>query len=321
MEASPTANFLLFDGNKAFDHAVRQMDVGPRIPGSDASRNITNYILETLEDWDGEIQEFEYEGVECQNVLASRGENLKILLGAHYDCRRVADRYSVDADPVPGANDGASGVAVLLELGRVIKEHGINNTGLVFFDAEDQGRLEGWDWIVGSRKFVEMNNDWITNISAFVLVDMVGEAEGQEFPRERNSHPGLTDQIWACAAKAGYGDIFVNETGYSILDDHIPFIEAGIPSCDIIDFDYPWWHTLEDTIDKISAESLETVGRTLELWLLNSSVSELPTSLLPNPTGLVQGIPISFAGIVISQVVKRVKQRENRRKHQGKAII
>ena len=99
-----------------------------------------------------------------------------------------------------------------------------------------------------------------------VILDMIGDSDLNIY-REQGSDPVLTDQIWQSAADLGYSDYFINKTKFSILDDHFPFLEAGIPAVDIIDFDYPWWHTTEDTADKVSPQSLEIVGKTILHWL------------------------------------------------------
>ncbi len=187
------------------------------------------------------------------------------MLGAHYDTRFFADHdpdESKRKQPVPGANDGASGVAVLLELARTLPPE-IDSTWLVFFDAEDNGRIEGWDWILGSRAFAE-EMDFTPN--AVVIVDMIGDADLNIY-FEKNSNEQIRAEIWKKANELGYPQ-FINEEKYSILDDHTPFLEMGIPAVDVIDFDYPYWHTTEDTLDKVSAESLEAVGNTLWHWVV-----------------------------------------------------
>jgi Zn-dependent M28 family amino/carboxypeptidase len=168
------------------------------------------------------------------------------------------------SSPVPGANDGASGVAVLLELARTLPPLDDQQIWLVFFDLEDQGRINGWEWIIGSRAFVQNLSEKPDRV---VILDMIGDADLQIY-REWGSDPTITDAIWETASRLGYGDAFVNEVKYSILDDHVPFIDAGIPAVDIIDFDYPYWHTLEDTADKVSPRSLEIIGLTITAWLL-----------------------------------------------------
>jgi Zn-dependent M28 family amino/carboxypeptidase len=169
-------------------------------------------------------------------------------------------------EPVPGANDGASGVAVLLELSRVLPQD-IVPTWLVFFDAEDNGRIQGWDWILGSRAFVM---DLDAHPNAVVIVDMIGDADLNIY-KERNSNQDIVNEIWAVAAKLGYEQVFIPELKYSMIDDHTPFLDAGISAIDIIDFDYPYWHTTHDTVDKVSAESLSIVGSTLQEWIARRS--------------------------------------------------
>jgi Zn-dependent M28 family amino/carboxypeptidase len=217
--------------------------------------------------WETRVQSAQMLGHTVENVIAYRGdEPPRVILGAHYDTRLHADQDPDPAkqqDPVPGANDGASGVAVLLELARVLPEDG-GPVWLVFFDAEDNGRIEGWDWILGSQAFVA---ELEFQPEAAVIVDMIGDAD-QNIYIERNSNPELSEEIWEIAAELGYGRSFIPTPRHSILDDHTPFLQAGIPAVDIIDFDYPYWHTTEDTVDKVSAESLEAVGRTLQEWLV-----------------------------------------------------
>jgi Zn-dependent M28 family amino/carboxypeptidase len=138
---------------------------------------------------------------------------------------------------------------------------------LVFFDAEDNGRIEGWDWILGSRAFVD---ELDFRPEAVVIVDMIGDAD-QNIYIERNSSPNLVEEIWDIAAELGYEQFFISEPRHSMLDDHTPFLQAGIPAIDIIDFDYPYWHTTSDTVDKVSAQSLMVVGTTLQEWLIRRS--------------------------------------------------
>jgi Zn-dependent M28 family amino/carboxypeptidase len=166
----------------------------------------------------------------------------------------------------PPQTDSASGVAVLLELARSLPDDTVP-VWLVFFDAEDNGRIEGWDWILGSREFVKNN---VLQPRAVVIVDMIGDADLNIY-KERNSNPEITDEIWATAKRLGYESKFIPEYRHSMLDDHTPFLEAGITAVDIIDFDYPYWHTIADTPDKVSAESLQAVGDTLRAWVIQQS--------------------------------------------------
>jgi Zn-dependent M28 family amino/carboxypeptidase len=218
--------------------------------------------------WETSTQPVLMMGHPLTNVIAYKGsESPEFLLGAHYDSRMRADRDpdpSRRSQPVPGANDGASGVAVLLELARVLPEKLAQRAWIVFFDGEDNGDLPGWDWILGSRAFVaEMK----IAPQVVIVLDMVGDADLNIYI-ERSSDPSRVADIWASASALGYYQAFLPLPKYQMIDDHLPFIEQGIPAVLIIDFDYPYWHTTADTVDKISPESLQIVGRTLLNWLL-----------------------------------------------------
>lgn len=270
--SQPPAESILFDGQRAYADVQTQVTFGSRVPGSEGHAKIQEWMQEELEsaDWQVEIQTSEALGHPIENLVARRGvESPQIILGAHYDTRMFADNDPAPAqrtNVVPGANDGASGVAVLLELSRALPED-IVPVWLVFFDAEDNGRIEGWDWILGSREFVRNNP---IQPRAAIIVDMIGDADLNIY-KERNSNPNLTDEIWEVAKGLGYESKFIPEYKYSMLDDHTPFLEVSIPAVDIIDFDYPYWHTIEDTPDKVSAESLQVVGETLRVWIMQQS--------------------------------------------------
>jgi len=266
--SSPVEPPREFDPSSALSLVEDQMAFGPRYPGSAGHLAIQGWIESSLSDagWRVDRLDFTFDGTSLRNIvgdLESDGGGL-VILGAHYDTRPVADRDPSESGlPVPGANDGASGVAVLLELARVMPRMRLGcDVQLAFFDAEDSGRIAGWDWSLGSRHFAEQLS---TAPDAVVIVDMVGDRD-LRLPRELNSTPDLVDAIWAAAQAAG-NEAFVDEPGPSLIDDHIPFIERGWPAADIIDFDYPYWHTPQDTADKVSAESLGQVGRTLAAWL------------------------------------------------------
>jgi hypothetical protein len=265
---APTTRPTVFDGQRAYQDVLAQVMFGPRHVGSEGHAQVREWIREELvrAGWQVDIQESEAMGHPIFNLLATRNDKSpEIILGAHYDTRLHADKDS-DPDnsfkPVPGANDGASGVAVLLELARTLPSDTVN-VWLAFFDAEDNGGIEGWDWILGSRKFVKNNP---VQPRAVVIVDMIGDADLNIY-KERNSDASLTDEIWNAAAGLGYRSLFIPEYKYSMLDDHIPFNEVGIPVVDIIDFDYPYHHTTQDTPDKVAIASLEAVGRTLWTWI------------------------------------------------------
>jgi Zn-dependent M28 family amino/carboxypeptidase len=258
---------LAFDGQKAYEHVLNQCAFGSRPVGSEENRLTAEYISTTLEKlgWAVQMQEFTYRGVLGRNVIASQGTGALVVLGAHYDTRSVADRDLIDpTQPVPGANDGASGVAVLLELARTLDVgRGLHEVWLAFFDAEDQGGINGWPFSVGAS---HMAQHLSAKPEAVVVVDMVGDQD-QQLPWEANSDRDLQRTLWAIAADLGYEDSFIPQLGRSIIDDHLPFSQLGLAAVDIIDFDYPYWHTTEDTPDKVSPESLQRVGRVLETWL------------------------------------------------------
>ena len=262
----------MFDGQRAYADVQTQVAFGARVPGSEGHAQVVEWIGQELVEagWQAEVQESEALGHPVKNIVAKRSdEPPQIIIGAHYDSRMFADNDPDAAQHtsfVPGANDGASGVAVLLELARSLPKETVP-VWLVFFDAEDNGRIEGWDWILGSREFVKNNP---VQPRAVLIVDMIGDADLNIY-KERNSNPDLTDEIWEVAKGLGHESKFIPEYKYSMLDDHTPFLEAGLPAVDIIDFDYPYWHTVQDTPDKVSAESLQAVGETLRAWIMQQS--------------------------------------------------
>jgi Zn-dependent M28 family amino/carboxypeptidase len=265
-----TSGRQVFDGEKALEQVELQLQFGNRVPGSQAHRDTGNWIIAELEanGWSVEEQVFNYRGVDIRNIIARDGSvNLQesdyTILAAHYDTRAFADRDPEDPlAGMPGANDGASGVAVLLELSRVLSEAVRKEILLVFFDAEDQFAIADWEALVGSKYFVDQ---LAHQPRAMVLLDMIGDQDLQLY-YEQTSTRELKEQIWAIAADLGYQE-FIPEDKYSIIDDHTPFLRAGIPAVVIIDFDYPYWHTSEDTFDKVSARSLSMVGIVIQTWV------------------------------------------------------
>ncbi len=269
--ARPTPGVLAreFSGDAAYAHVVEQVSFGPRPTGSEANVRMGEYILSHLREngWHVEEQAFTYRGVQGRNIVGRAGKGPVVILGAHYDTRRRADQDPSPerrSEPVLGANDGASGTAVLLELARALDKQRLEyEVWLTFFDAEDNGRLDGWEFIVGSTFFADNLSEAPEMV---VVVDMVGDAD-QQIYKEHSSTPELQDRIWDIAAGLGYGDYFVPEYKWTVLDDHTPFLRRGIPAADLIDFDYPYWHTTQDAADKVSAAALERVGRVLQALL------------------------------------------------------
>jgi len=275
-----------FSGELAFKHVEDQMVFGPRPTGSDANRKTGDYILAELErlGWQTDTQEFTYRSTVVRNIIGKAGLGLGsvIIIGAHYDTRMRADRDSTNPTAaVPGANDGASGVAVLLELARVLDIKAVRSEiWLTFFDAEDNGGIDGWEWIVGSTYMAE---HLTVMPQSMILVDMVGDTD-QRMYMDRNSDLGLSKRLFQIAHDLGYGQHFIPVPKYAMLDDHTPFARLGIRAVDLIDFDYPHWHTTADTIDKVSPSSLERVGRTIETFIEHYATYDLLLRLVSQRT-------------------------------------
>jgi hypothetical protein len=265
---TPTPEALRFDGQEAYQWVLEQCGFGPRPPGSTNLRLLGDFILEAVEGygWSTEVQEFVYQEVPLRNLVASKGSGPLVILGAHYDTRPFADYDPPETQSqyILGANDGASGVAVLLELARVLNMDLVPyEVRLVFFDAEDSGRLDGWPFSVGAKQYAEALDEAPKYV---IVVDMVGDHD-QRLYWEGYSDPELNQEIWQLAAELGYQEQFIPQIGWQIIDDHLPFVDRGWTAIDIIDFEYPHWHTTQDTADKVSAESLGRIGTVLEVFL------------------------------------------------------
>jgi Zn-dependent M28 family amino/carboxypeptidase len=247
---------------------LEQCGFGPRPPGSANLRLLGDHILAVAEGygWSTEAQEFVYDEVTLRNLVARKGSGPVVILGAHYDTRPFADNDppETQAQYILGANDGASGVAVLLELARVLDMARVPyEVQLVFFDAEDSGHLGDWPFSVGAEQYagaLEVEPKYV------IVVDMVGDLD-QQFYWEGYSDPDLNREIWELAAELGYGEQFVPQVRWQIIDDHLPFVDRGWTAIDVIDFEYAYWHTTQDTADKVSAESLARIGTVLEVFL------------------------------------------------------
>lgn len=273
-----------FNQEKAWDFLLAQTDLGPRAPGTDGHYLARDLFVSTFRKYTDRVTEqefthtypYENNAYNFANIIAEFGPESgeRILLGAHWDTRPWADKepdFRKRSQPITGANDGASGVAVLLELARVFHEQPppIPVT-IVLFDAEDMGKSNMLDeYAVGSRYYANQLES-PEHYRYAVVVDMVGDAD-LRIPMEANSlriAPALTRHIWGIADSLGY-DEFENRVGDPIHDDHLMlYRHAGIPAVDIIDFHYPnryqnFWHTLKDTPDKCSPRSLKIVGDVL----------------------------------------------------------
>ena len=262
-----------FDGGRAYGDLVRQCEFGPRVPGTRGHVECAGWLEEELgASADGvEVQRFTAvvggEAVPLSNIVAmfeGKGQG-HVLLCAHWDTRPRADQ---DPDPgnrgkpIAGANDGASGVAVLLEVARALKAHPPRQrVTIVLFDGEDYGATAEAMYL-GSKHFAATYAG--PEVEWGVLLDMVGDRDLRIRPERFSVRraPGVVERVWAAAERVGAKG-FVREPGPAILDDHVPLLERGIPCIDVIDFEYPYWHTVGDTPDKCSAASLGEVGRTV----------------------------------------------------------
>ena len=283
------SNVPRFDEDHAFSYLVAQCDFGPRNPGSDGYYACLDYLITELDQSANEIilQDFSYQErrynkqYNLQNIIArfNPDAEFQTIISAHWDTRPWADQEDLRQDrnqPIIGANDGASGVAILLELAKIMGENpppiGVN---LVFFDGEDLGVPgENSTYCQGSRFFAK--NLPIPRPDEAINLDMVGDKQ-LVLPIERYSleyHPKLVRHLWDRAKDMGL-DAFIGRVDYAIYDDHVRLNEiAGIPSIDIIDFKYPnsyanFWHTMNDIPENCSEESLGQVGALMVDYIYN----------------------------------------------------
>lgn len=277
-----------FSGDSALLYAKEQVAFGPRVPGTDPHLKASEWLQAELRRHGAEVSTqkttiaaFNDTPLPVVNIFGRLNPKApaRVLLLAHWDCRPWADEDPDPANrlkPVDGANDGASGTAVLLELARVLAKQLPDSVGvdILLTDAEDYGSDEHEDsWALGARYFADnLPEPGYSPLSA-ILLDMVGDSAAR-FPREyfsEESDPALLDRLWGIASDLGYGSLFVNEPGNAITDDHLELIQAGIPAVDIIDLRpdgfCPQWHTLGDTVEKLSPATLGAVGKVLETYI------------------------------------------------------
>ncbi len=269
-----------FSGERAIANIRSQLSFGARGVGTRNSLQTGEWLVQQLTGlgWDVIIQEFDIGGgVLGRNYIAVRSPTTPAapvgILATHYDTRLAADADPNElyrTRPTPGANSGASGVATLLELARTLDVEKAGHTlCLVFLDAEENAGIPGWEGQVGSRVFAdEMEEDALRCASPtfVVALDQVGGVDQQFFYQQTNS-PGLSTALWQAADEAGFGDVFIPEVKGDEANVHTVFAQAGVPAALIADVSYPYRYTMSDTLDKLSADSLRRVGRTLESWL------------------------------------------------------
>ncbi len=276
-----------FNQDSAYAYVAAQVAFGPRVPNSEAHRQCRDWLAAKLASFGAKVtlQDFTataYTGqqLQCTNIIGSFNPEAqkRIVLAAHWDSRFVSDQerdLEKQKLPVPGADDGASGVGVLLELARLLHEHPIDmGVDIIFFDAEDQGEDGGTSaesWCLGAQYWAR--NPHVSGYRARygILLDMVG-AKGARFAKEGASMsfaPQLVNKIWKLARQMGYGQYFVDATTGGVTDDHF-FVStiARIPMIDIInkpaetDTGFgPHWHTQADDMDVISKRTLKAVGQ------------------------------------------------------------
>lgn len=297
-----------FDGDRAFAYLKKQCDFGPRYLGSEGHEKCRDYFVAEMKKYADEVvtQDFKYRNMPVSNVIGvfhpageTKPSASPIILLAHWDTRPIADgpnspesrkapayRYGPNGwnriNPILGANDGASGAAVLLELARLFKEQKPTvGVLLMFVDGEDYGDFrannsEGEGVFLGSRYFAAnfRKNKSLGQPVYGILLDMVG-GKNLIIPREMESQnyaPGTNEKVFSTAQRLGYGDIFRFHETQQVEDDHIPLNNAGIPTIDLIHplpfspyerTGYYYWHTLKDTPENCSAKSLKVVGEVL----------------------------------------------------------
>jgi hypothetical protein len=270
-----------FDGETALRYVREQVAFGPRVPNTEGHRRTGDWIEAHLRRTADSVE------IQAWTHVSERGDSLRlrnfigrfrpeaterILLLAHWDTRPRADQEAnlgAQQQPIPGANDGASGVAVLLGVADVLAATPPTlGVDLLFVDGEDWGTdFSGPDALIGSRYYAA-NLPRNRHPLFAVLFDMVGDADLRLYP-EANSvagAPEVVNRVWETARSLGYDDVFRTDGQTSATDDHIPLLEAGVRAIDVIDFAYGapdrnvYWHTLQDTPDKVSARSLKIVG-------------------------------------------------------------
>jgi len=284
-DRSPSTPTTPFDGEVARGYVKTQLDFGARVPGSEAARKTGDWIVAQMRQRADTVIEQTWKHVTAKgdtlplrNIFArfNPKATARILYVTHWDSRPVSDQAEDPAKrslPVPGANDGASGVGLFIALGDVLKKTPPSvGVDLLFVDGEDYGTFgpPDVDVLLGSTYFAANQPTGYQPLFG-VLFDMIGDADLQ-IPQEANSverAPEVVSRVWETAAKLGYQRYFPPRTGYAVTDDHIPLLDKGLRVIDVIDLDYlgppgsgkpNYHHTPDDTLDKVSAQSLKVVG-------------------------------------------------------------
>jgi glutaminyl-peptide cyclotransferase len=273
-----------FDGEGAMRYAEAQLGFGPRIPGTTGAQRAGDWIVSEMKKRADTVivQTWTHTTIDgkqlpMRNILARFNPSAtdRILYVTHWDTRPVSDAAEDPGErqlPVPGANDGASGVGLFVALGDALKKNPPSGgVDLLFVDGEDYGEFDGdlADVLIGSAYFAKHPPDSAYKPIFGVLWDMIGDKdlairkEGYSLQRA----PEVVDRVWSKAAELGHDDVFLQAEQGAITDDHLPLLDAGMRVIDVIDLDYPYHHRPTDTLDKISARSLSIVGEVAEALL------------------------------------------------------
>lgn len=287
----PLVQAPAFNQDSAYTYIEKQVSFGPRIPNTPAQLKCAEYLVGKLKNFNAKVieQDFQvkaYDGkmLRSKNIIASINPQAtkRILLGAHWDTRPWSDEDKKDPEKTfDGANDGGSGVGVLLEVARVIgssEKKPAVGIDIIFFDSEDYGKSEHENsYCLGSQYWA--NNKHVANYSAYygVLLDMVG-AKGARFSKEGISMqyaPSIVNKVWDHAAALGFNQYFTNQEAQGLTDDHFYVNSIGkIPMIDIVEYNKgkgfgDYWHTQKDNMDVIDKNTLKAVGQTLLQVLYN----------------------------------------------------
>jgi glutaminyl-peptide cyclotransferase len=270
-EAPPADKTGGFDGKRAFDQVAKQVSFGPRPPGSAAIKQLQDYLIGELKSYGCTVDTDDFSAdtpvgrVPMKNILVKiPGEKPGIiLLGTHYDTKKM--------DNFVGADDAGSSTAVMLEVARNLCKQpaGKYAVWIAFFDAEEAFNLQ-WqdpDNTYGSRQMAAQlaTSGDLPKVKAFILADLVG-GRNSHFRRDPESTKWVVDLVWNVADRLGYSNVFLSESGGPGGDDHLSFTKRNVPSVDIIDLvpeEVPYWHTPQDTLDKISPKTLAITGHTI----------------------------------------------------------
>jgi glutaminyl-peptide cyclotransferase len=276
-QSTSAATSTGFNGTAAYNYAKAQVDFGPRVPGTPAAKQAGDWIIRQMRARADTVivQSFTYTTADgkklpLRNILARFRPELseRVLYLTHWDSRPISESAATEAErkmPVPGANDGASGVGMFIALADVLKKTKPNvGVDLLFTDGEDYGKFgpPEVDVLIGAKYFATHLPSPGYKPLYGVLWDMIGDKD-LRIPYEMLSFqqaPEVVSRVWQTAADLGHGDVFVQESGGDVTDDHIPLLNVGLRVIDVIDLTYPPHHTPQDTMDKISAKSLAIVG-------------------------------------------------------------